>query len=263
MNKLIFITGLPGTGKSTYIQQHFSDREKFYVFDLSLQSCHLFGTPLALEDEDKIADIYNMTSEEALIALMDGKDLVIEFGKGSTYHDDFENLLKMAKDIGLGVEQKHFDREYHHPSSDETTEHYSSFLYAYESLEVLEGVLDSFKINQHLDCTLDMVTEDGFFKILAMRNEEGERVYFHVSEKTEAFDFEEEDYHHPNGKDYKKIFQSFEEAFESMVSEVSILKVSPIHVAPAYRAIFTMLYHNQLGKIQDVGSPLTYFAAFN
>jgi len=264
MNKLIFITGLPGTGKSTYIRQQFSGKKDYYVFDLSLQSRQLFGTPLALENEDKIADIYNMTSEEALIALMEGKNLVIEFGKGRTYHDDFENLLNMARGMGLRVEQKHFDQVYHVPATDENMENYSSFLYAYESLEVLEGVLESYKINQELESVLDMVTEDGFLKILSMMDDNGSTVYFHVSEKTDVFDFEEkEDYKKPEGIDYRKIYNSFEEALESMLASVSVLKVSPTHIAPSYQAVFHRTYHHHLSKMREVSSPTIFFAPYN
>jgi len=261
---IIFITGLPGSGKSSYIQQHFSCREEYYVFDLSLQGKRLFGSPMALEDENKIADVYNKTSEEALFALMDGKHLVIEFGKGNTYHDEFERIKKMAKGIGLRIEEIYFDRVYSIPDLSENTDHYySSFLYAYESLEVLEGVLESYGINQDLDCILELVTENGFLKMLSMCNDQGDTVYFYVTEKTDAFDFGDDEFDKPEGVEYRQIFDSFEEAVASMMNTTSVLKISPVRIVPEYVEEFQKIYDNHLSKHKKPNSPLIFYAPLN
>lgn len=256
MNKLIFITGLPGTGKTSYIQQHYANRKGYYIFDLAEQGKKMFGNPLALEDEDKIADIYNQTSEEALMALMDGHHLVVEFGKDEGYHDDFENLCSLGKKMGLSVECLHLTEAFSMQESRRSTDHYSSFLYAYETLEVLEGVLESYEINKTFETIMEITTEDGFITLFSMQQENGETIYFYTRDDNEVFDFEPEfDFQKDEGIKYKRVFKSFDSALHDLIGRYNILNFIPIKVHPRYQANFDECYHQHLKEGTAFVSP--------
>jgi len=238
--KIIFVTGAPGTGKSHYIQNHYRDTQRSYILDMALQSKKLYGNMDAISDGSKIAAIYNTLSEEALFALFDGLDLIVEYCV-TGYDGDLITLVKEARTIGIHTEliAISLDSEIaQHRIQTASPDYYPSLEIKDATIEILQGVLESYGMNQDFEEICEIESDESvisFFK--AVR--EGKECFFYNTDPKAYFDFEPEfEFEKIEGVNYLKEFDNFNEAFDSLLETNSIFDLHPLKV--------NIIYENKL-----------------
>lgn len=248
MNKIIFVIGAAGTGKSTFIQNNFADEKKFFRLDMALQSHKLFGSIQAMDDLSNLADIYNTLTEEGMFALFDGLDLVVEYCITGN-EDGFKGVLEQAKKCGIRTEiiQIALDKELawerilnadgsYFPSAD-TNE---------GTLEILMGVIESYSMNLDFEeiCTIGL--DDGFL-LFFRRVDDGKETYFFVRDNTDIFGFDPEIV--PQKSDeiiFVKEYSSFEEAIDGLLEQFDFSDLYPIKVDEKFKSEFKNIYHQNI-----------------
>ncbi|UJP65461.1 AAA family ATPase [Mongoliitalea daihaiensis] len=107
MRKMIFVIGIQGSGKSTFIEKNYADHKKFHVMDLFQESMARFGTlqpvldGFRVEDNDAFIELYNEIPWEAFMAFEDDKTVVVECPVVSEGTSPFMDLIYQAKDLGI------------------------------------------------------------------------------------------------------------------------------------------------------------------
>lgn len=110
MRKIIFVLGIPGSGKSTFIQMHYGDTAKFHVMDLYQESMLRFGTiqpvldGFKVDENDAYIELYNEVPWDAFMAFEDGKVVVIECPVLDEDTSPFMELIYQASDAGVETE---------------------------------------------------------------------------------------------------------------------------------------------------------------
>lgn len=248
MGKIIFVIGATGTGKSTFIQNKFADEDKFFQFDMAVQSQKQFGSIAAMDDLSNLADIYNTLTEEGMFALFDGVDLVVEYC--ITGNDgEFTDVLKQAKKCGIRTEviQITLDKDLaweriHH--ADGT--YVSSLKTNEETLEILMGVLESYSMNLDFEEICTIGTDDGFLTFFR-KGEEGKDTFFFVKEDTDIFDFEPKfEFQKSDDTFYVKEYSSFEAAIEGLLHQFEFSGLHPIEVNEKFKDAFQKVYHQHI-----------------
>ncbi|WP_143962808.1 DEAD/DEAH box helicase family protein [Litoribacter populi] len=252
MAKIKFITGPAGSGKTTFIEKNYASSTDHFVFDLAKISKELFGHFQALEELDGIVQIYNHASEEGLLTLMDGNTLVVEYCSGHSYDDDFANLIRYAKKAGILAEVIHIHLEdqisNERINQADPQTYFSSANLREETLEVLEGVVDSFKANQDFDLILELGGENGS-TVFYRSGEQGEEKYFYITPEINVFDFEPDlEVDKLENVNYLKTFSSFEKAFKALLAEVGVFQLVPLKVNPEYKTAFQDAYQRTIDK---------------
>jgi predicted kinase len=249
MNRIIFVTGAPGTGKSTYVKKHFIDSAKYYVLDMAFESQKVFGSYDALENED-IVEIYNSLSENGLLALFDGKDLVVEYCVVG-FDEDLYGIIDFARKMGLQTELIFLDVD----AEDAWTriqlsgkDYFPSFELKEPTLEILQGILEDFEFNQEIEQICELGTDKGNIQFFKRKNEDGD-LYFYNTYNTDFFEFEPEfEFEKKDGVNYLKQFNDFEDAFSHLLENFGILSLYPVKVNEKYKTVFQTIYKKQLSK---------------
>lgn len=237
MNKILFVTGPKGVGKTTFIAKHFAKKDEYFVLDLCRISQDLFGTMAAFGD-DRLADIYNQATEEAMDALMEDKVLVVEYGL-SGYDDDFVALVKAAKSNGFRVEIDQITAEKDLVSARmmdrRGAEDFLPFdRFKEDLLEILSGIIECMAFNHDWEriCHLSGpgVSVD-FFKA----DQDGRTMYFFVTEEKKYFVFDgaREDLELA-GVDVVQMYRSFPEALESLQEKIPLAGLYPSQIKDGY-----------------------------
>ena len=250
MNKIIFVTGAAGTGKSTYIQNRFADSEKFYVFDMALESKKLFGDFGAIADDDLIVDIYNSLSEDAMFALLDDLDMVVEYCTDG-HDDDLFALVKEARIIGLPTEIIHLTID-----SGEAIDrlalaknnslYFPSQKFKEDSLIILSGVMESYAMNRGFEVVCELATGEETVKLFRIISGEEEQ-FFYMSNDAVSFDFEPQfEFEKMTGVNYVKQFLRFTDAFENLQKEYPVFSLTPVNINANYKSKFRKAYQKLL-----------------
>lgn len=250
MNKLIFVTGAAGTGKSTYIQNRFADSEKFYVFDMALESKKVFGSFGAIADDDLIVDIYNSLSEDAMFALLDDLDMVVEYCTDG-YDDDLFALVKEARIIGLPTEIIHLTID-----SGEAIDrlalaknnslYFPSQKFKEDSLIILSGVMESYAMNRGFEVVCELAAGEETVKLFRIVSGEEEQ-FFYMSNDAVSFDFEPQfEFEKMTGVNYVKQFHRFTDAFENLQKEYPVFSLTPVNINANYKSKFRKAYQKLL-----------------
>lgn len=248
MNKIIFVIGASGTGKSTFIQNEFADEKKFFRLDMALQSLKLFDSIEAMDDLSNLADVYNTLTEEGMFALFDGLELVVEYCiTGNEY--DFKKVLEQAKKCGIRTEIiqidldkdlaweriQHADNSYF-PSAN-TNE---------ETLEILMGVIESYSMNLDFEEICTMGLDDGFI-VFFRRVDDGKETYFFVRDNTDIFGFDQEiSSLKSDNIIFVKEYFSFKEAIEGLLEQFNFSDLYPLKVDEKFKSDFQNIYHRQI-----------------
>ncbi|MFD2202334.1 AAA family ATPase [Shivajiella indica] len=247
MNKIIFVTGAPGTGKSTYIKKRFSDAENFYVFDMAMESQKIFGNYDALENED-IVEIYNNLSENGLLALLDGKDLIVEYC-AIGFDEDLFGIISLAHNMGIQTELIFLDVDAEVAWKrilDSEKDYFPSLELKEPTIEILQSILEDFEFNQDIEQICELGSDNGNIQFFKRKNEDGDLYFYHTSQ-TDFFDFEPEfEFEKKDGVNYLKQFMNFEDAFNHLMESFGIFRLYPVQVNEKYKRDFQTAYQKQL-----------------
>jgi len=257
MNKIIFVTGAAGAGKSTFIQKRFSESDKFYVFDMALESKRLFGDFEAMADDDLIVDIYNSLSEDAMFALLDDLDLVVEYCTDG-FDDDLFAVVKEARKIGILTEIIHLtidpgeamDRL---ENARNIPAYFPSINYKEDSLIILSGVMESYAMNSGFEVVCELAAGEESIKLFRIGSGEEEQ-FFYMGNDSMTFDFEPQfEFEKTSGVNYVKEFDKFIDAFESLQKEFPVFSLTPVKINAKYTSRFREAY---LKFLEDKGNKM-------
>ncbi|ERM80784.1 hypothetical protein P872_21000 [Rhodonellum psychrophilum GCM71 = DSM 17998] len=265
MDKIIFVTGAPGTGKSTFIAKNYQDKKTYYVFDLAKISLKLFGDFGALED-DRIIDVYNKASGSGMGALMDHKVLVVEYCLWANFDDDFISLIKEAKFIGIKTEviQLTVDANEAWARTEIAAQdkgYYPSYKLREDNLEILTEILDSYALSQTLEVICEVGGEGGSVKFYRVKNNGKERFFF-LTDESALFEFAPEfACDKIPGVDYLDEYDGFEEAMAGFMEKYPIFELYPLAVHKEYGEVFKEAYLKH-SKINERGCNAAYWERF-
>ncbi|EKB47493.1 hypothetical protein B879_03903 [Cecembia lonarensis LW9] len=252
MNKIIFVTGIPGAGKSTFLRRKYFDRGQYFVMDMAEESLRKFGSLSPLKDEDygeQRLSIINGFGDKGLFALFDGKDLVIEHNVVGEDWDEFFDLLQKAKRLGFYTEWIHLHVE------DETAKqriqmagdgYYVSESLMYDVLMVLEGILEDYELNVQLEEIASIKGPRGIIQLFEKQSESVPVFFFteehsHYSGFKSAEIFQEEDAVKP-----MVLFNNLKEALEAIFDQYELKKVSILTVKDRFKAIVEETFNGKM-----------------
>lgn len=157
MRKIIFVLGIPGSGKSTFIQKNYADLDQYHVMDLFQESITRFGTiqpvldGFRVEESDAYLELYNEVPWDAFMAFEDGKVVVVECPVLDEGSSPFLDFIHQASDMGveaevifLTVEPEEAKRRVINAGPS----FYSSALIMEEQLDAVEFLLDHCQRNK-------------------------------------------------------------------------------------------------------------------
>lgn len=157
MRKMIFVLGIPGSGKSTFIQKNYQNRESYHVMDLFRESMHRFGTvqPVIdgfhVDDNDAYIELYNEVPWEAFLAFEDGKTVVVECPVVDEGTSPFFEFIYKASELGVETEAVFLTvepEEAHRRQVKAEQNYYSTAQIMEEQLDALEFLLDHCQRNK-------------------------------------------------------------------------------------------------------------------
>lgn len=245
--KIIFVIGPSGTGKTTYIRKNYPVSDQVAVFDLAGKSWELFQDFKALND-DRITDVYNKSSEEAFFALMDGKDLIVEYCADGE-DDELFSMINQVKKAGLSTElifltvdaKIAWERVQRAGPS-----YFSSCQIKEDTLEVLSGVIGDYVLNQDFEKICEVGSDGGSISFFRYKKEERD-VFFFTTDETALFGFVPEfEFEKEPGVAYTEEFPNFRDAFEALLQKYPIFRLYPLEVSPNYKREFKEAYQSFL-----------------
>ncbi len=249
--KITFVIGPSGTGKTTYIRQNYPVSDQLAVFDLAGKSWELFQDFKALKD-DRSCDVYNKSSEEAFFALMDGKDLVVEYCADGEDEALF-SVINQGKKAGFSTEvifltvdaKIAWERVQKAGPS-----YFSSCRIKEDTLEVLSGVIGDYVFNQDFEKICEVSSEGGSISFFRYKKEDQD-VFFFVTDETALFEFApESEFEKTPDVSYTVEFHNFEDAFEALLEKYPIFRLYPLEVCPTYKREFKEAYQSFL-KVEN------------
>lgn len=249
MNTILFVTGPVGVGKTTFIAKYFANREGYFVLDLCRISQDLFGTVAAFGD-DRLADIYNQATEEAMDALMEDKVLVVEYSL-SGYDDEFVALVKAAKSNGFRVEIDQITADKDLASARmmdrRGAEDFLPFdRFKEDLLEILSGIIECMAFNHDWERVCHLSGPDvsvDFFKT----EQGGRSTYFFVTEEKKYFVFDQRrDDAELDNVEIVHRYGSFREALAALQEKVPLVGLYPSHIKDGYLKAVKEAYQKHL-----------------
>jgi predicted kinase len=172
--KITFVIGAAGSGKTSFIRNKYPKSEKLAVFDLAEKSWELFQDYQALED-DRSVEVYNKCSQEGFFAMMDGKDLVVEYCADG-HDDELFAVINQAKKAGIRTEVIFLtvdaDVAWERIQKADSA-YFSSSQIKEDKLEVLSGVIEDYVFNQDFEKICEVGSDGGSVSFLGVKYKEG------------------------------------------------------------------------------------------
>lgn len=249
--KIIFVVGPSGTGKTTYIRKNYPVSDQVEVFDLAEKAWELFQDYKALED-DRDCDVYNKSSHEAFLALMDGKDLVVEYCADGEDEELF-SMINQVKKAGLRTELIFLTADAKiawERVQMAGPNYFSSCQIKEETLEVLSGVIEDYVFNQDFEKICEVGSEGGSISFFRYKKEERD-VFFFTTNETALFEFAPEfEFEKEPDVAYTDEFLNFRDAFHALLEKYPIFRLYPLDVSPTYKTEFKEAYQSFL-KVEN------------
>lgn len=156
MGKIIFVTGGQGEGKSTFIEQHYLEKEGHYIFDLAKLNVELHGDYASfLSNEDKQMVVWNKATGDCLEAFMDGANIVVEYCLGAGHDEEIKSWVDQCKKLEIETQwaqvtcktetaKKRIEKAWGTP------DYFSSINYMEDTITVFTGILESIQMTKNL-----------------------------------------------------------------------------------------------------------------
>ncbi|MBA4301709.1 MAG: hypothetical protein C0433_16640 [Cyclobacterium sp.] len=250
--KITFVIGAAGSGKTSFIRNKYSKSEKMAVFDLAGTSWELFQDYQALEDGRSV-DVYNECSQVGFFAMMDGKDLVVEYCADG-YDDELFAVIDHAKKAGIRTEviclTVDVDVAWERVQKADST-YFSSSQIKEDTLEVLSGMIEDYVFNQDFEKICEVGSDGGSVSFFRCKKQ-GREVFFFSTDESALFEFAPDfEFEKMPGVAYVEEFTNFRDAFEALLEKYPIFRLYPLEVSPKYKREFKEAYNNFLGLNKD------------
>jgi hypothetical protein len=246
--KITFIIGPSGVGKSNFISQEYAGRAEYCIFNIAQKAKELFGSFSALDDEDKEVETLNKASKEAFFALMDGKELVVEYHTDG-FDDGLFALCRKAKSLGIRTEiitltgdekvawelSKHVEADC-----------FPSAKVKEETEMVLMNALEDVEFNLDFIHICRIGSEQGNINFYHCKKEGMDRFFF-TTDESGFFDFDKVfAFEEMEGVTYLEEFEDFAAAFQRLLEKYPIFRLHPLEVHEDYKQEFRKAYHQFL-----------------
>lgn len=246
--KIIFVIGPSGVGKSSFIEREYAGKEAFCIFNIAKKAKKLFGSYHALEDENQELEAINESSQDAFFALMEDKDLVVEY-LADGFDDGLFALCKKAKSLGIRTEiitlTADADTAWERVQK-AGPDYFPSAKLKEDTEMVLMGVLEDIEFNLDFERICEVVGEGGSINFYRFKKEGEDRFFFTTNEEG-FFDFKPEfAFEEIEGVNYLEEFEDFSSAFQSLLKKYQLFRLFPLEVHPEYKNEFQRAYQHFL-----------------
>ncbi|KPQ10802.1 MAG: hypothetical protein HLUCCX10_15570 [Algoriphagus marincola HL-49] len=246
--KITFIIGPSGVGKSSFISQEYAGRAEYCIFNIAQKAKELFGSFSALDDEDKEIETLNEVSQDAFFALMDGKELVVEY-LADGFDDGLFTLCKKAKLLGIRTEiitlttdEKLAWERVKHAGAD----YFPSVEIKEETEMVLMNILEDVEFNLDFVRICEVGAEGGSINFYRFRKDGIVRFFFTTIEEG-FFDFKPDfAFEELEGVNYLEEFEDFPSAFQRLFEKYPVFRLYPLEVHADYKNEFREAYQHFL-----------------
>ena len=129
-----------------------------------------------------------------------------------------------------------------------------------ETMEVLQGVIESYAMNLDFEEICTIGTDDGFLRLFR-KGEDGKDTFFFVKDDEVIFDFEPQfEFQKNEDTFYVKTYFDFNEALEDLLDQFEISKLHPLKIKEGFKIEFQKVYHKYLN---DIGTGQKVLGAWN
>lgn len=260
MSKIIFVTGIPGAGKSTYIRDKYRDKDKYFIMDMAEQCLSRFGNLEPLKDEDYGEDrlsIINGLTDEGFFALFDGKDLIVEHNVVGDDLDEFFDLVYKANGLGFQTEWVHLHVELEVAQKriqSAGDSYFFSEALAFDVLMVLGGILEDYQLNVQLEELAVFKGPKGSIQLFK-KDEGGGSVYFFVEERAYYSGFKSiEDLRGEGADDCMVLFNNYKDALGAIIGQYEPEELNLVSVKKDLRPV--------LEQFMDIKRETPYWELF-
>ncbi len=238
--KVIFVIGATGVGKSTYIEREFAGKEQICIFNIARKAKELYGSFEAMQNGDCELNAINKSCNDVFFALMEGKDVVVEYHTDG-FDDELFALIKKARSLRIATEiialtadvEVALDRV-----SRAGSDYFPSAKIKEDTELVFMGVLEDVEFNLGFERICEIGAEGGSINFYRFKKEGRERFFF-VTDETGFFDFEPSyEIDKKEGVNYLEEFSDFDSAFEKLLEKYPIFRLFPVEINPKFKGKF-------------------------
>jgi len=253
MSKIIFVTGISGAGKSTFIKDKYRDNEEYFIMDMAEHCLRRFGNLEPLKDEDYGEDrlsIINGLTDEGFFALFDGKDLVVEYNVVSDDLDELFDLMYKANGLGFQTEWVHLHVELEIAQKriqSAGDSYYFSEALALDVLMVLEGILEDYQLNVQLEELAVFTGPKGHIRLFKKQTIQ-ETVFFFVEDHVGYSGFIGcEDLEGKVARDSMVLYNNFKDVVASIYDQYGAGKLSLISIKENLKPFLEKYLEGRMG----------------
>ncbi|GAB2491795.1 P-loop nucleotide/nucleoside kinase family protein [Algoriphagus taiwanensis] len=246
--KVTFVIGPSGVGKSSLIEREYAGRREVFIFNIARKAKELFGSYQAMEDGDMELQAINASCSEAFMALMEGKEVVVEY-----YTDGFDDglfaMTKKAKSLGVRIEvialTCDVDEAWNRVQKAGSA-YFPSARIKEDTEFIFMGILEDVEFNLDFDRICEIGGEGGTISFFRFKKGSQDRFFF-TTDENGYFDFEPDyEFEKKEGVNYIEEFDNFKEAFTALLDKYPIFGLVPLEVHSRYKSEFRSAYQHYL-----------------